>query len=141
MEHHIQVMDGMPVFSKFCRLDPGRFAAAKAEFDQLEREGIIRRSDSPLHPFRKPDGSWQPCGNYRQLNPVTIPDAYPLPNMMDFSARMYGCTIFSKLDLRKGCHQIPMNAKDICKTAVITQFGLDEYLRLVYTTLETLSNA
>ncbi len=52
---------------------------AKAEFDQLEREGIIRRSDSPwaftLHMVRKPDGSWWPCGDYPWLNLITIPDA------------------------------------------------------------------
>ncbi|MFN9944268.1 MAG: reverse transcriptase family protein, partial [bacterium] len=61
---------------------------------------------------------------------MTIPDAYPLPNMMDFAARMSDCTIFSKVDLRKGYHQIPMHANDICKTAIITPFGLYEYLRM-----------
>ena len=133
-EHHIRVKEGPPISSKFRRLDPVKFAAAKAKFDQLEREGIIRRSDSPwaspLHMVKKADGSWRPCGDYRRLNLITIPDAYPLPNMMDFAARMSGCTIFSKVDLRKGYHQIPMHANDICKTAIITPFGLYEYLRM-----------
>ncbi len=33
---------------------------------------------------RKPDGSWRPCGDYRRLNLVMVPDSYPLPNMLDF---------------------------------------------------------
>jgi hypothetical protein len=76
---------------------------------------------------RKPYGSWWPCGDYRRLNLVTIPDAYTLPNMMDFATRMSGCTIFGKVDLGKGYHQIPMHAKDIC---IITPFGLYEFLRM-----------
>jgi hypothetical protein len=119
VEHHIRVKDGPPITAKFRRLDAEKLAAAKAEFDQLERDGIIRRSESPwaspLHMVRKPDGSWRPCSDYRRLNLVTIPDSYPLPNMMDFAA---------KVDLRKGYHQIPMHARDIAKTAIITPFGL-----------------
>jgi hypothetical protein len=49
---------------------------------------------------------------------------------MDFAAMMSGCIIFSKVDLRKGYHQIPMNANDICKSSIITPFGLYEYLRM-----------
>jgi hypothetical protein len=56
----------------------------------------------------KPDGSWRPCGDYRRLNLATTPDTYPLPNIQDLSARLGGCTIFSKLDLRKGFYQIPV---------------------------------
>jgi hypothetical protein len=134
VEHHIQVKDGPPITAKFCRLDAEKLAAAKAEFDQLEQDGIIRRSDSPwaspLHMVRKPDGSWRPCGDYRRLNLVTIPDSYPLPNMMDFAAKMFGCRIFSKVDLRKGFHQIPMHARDIAKTAIITPFGLYGFRRM-----------
>ncbi len=132
MELHIRVKDGPPISSKYRLLDPKKSAATKVEFDQLERDGIIRGSDSqwasPLHMVRKPDGSWRPYSDYRRLNIITIPDAYPMPTVMDFSAGMSGCTIFSKVDLRKGYHKIPMNAKDICKTVIITPFGLHEFL-------------
>ncbi len=122
VEHHIRVKDGAPITAKFRHLNAEKLAAVKAEFDQLERDGIIRRSDSPwtspLHMVRKPDGSWRPCGDYHRLNLVTILDSYPLPNMMDFAAKMSGCRIFSKVDLCKGYHQIPMHARDIAKTAI-----------------------
>jgi hypothetical protein len=56
----------------------------------------------------KPDGSWWPCSDYWRLNLVMVPDSYPLPNMLDFSEKIAGCKIFSKVDLRKGYHQILM---------------------------------
>jgi len=80
----------------------------------------------------KPDGSWRPCGDYRRLNLVTTKDSYPLPNMADFAERLEGCVIFSKVDLRKGYHQIRMHAADIPKTAIITPFGLWEFLRMTF---------
>jgi Reverse transcriptase (RNA-dependent DNA polymerase) len=63
---------------------------------------------------------------------VTVPDVYPLPNMLDFAAKMSGCTVFSKIDLQKGYHQIPMHEADIPKTAITTQFGLYEFLRMPF---------
>jgi hypothetical protein len=81
---------------------------------------------------KKADGTWRPCGDYRRLNLVTQPDKYPVPNIQDLSSRLHGCRIFSKLDLRKGYYQIPMAAKDIPKTAVITPFGLFEFLRMPF---------
>jgi hypothetical protein len=53
-----------------------------------------------------------------------VPDTYPIPDMLDFAARPAGCTHFSKIDLKKGYHQVPMNAADIPKMAIITLFGL-----------------
>jgi hypothetical protein len=135
VEHHIQTT-GPPIASKFRRLDPDKLAAAKAEFLQLERDGIVQRSNSPwsspLHMVRKPDGSWRPCGDFRRLNTVTVPDAYPLPNMMDFAVKAAGCKIFSKIDLRKGYHQIPMHPADVQKTAITTPFGSFEFLRMPF---------
>jgi hypothetical protein len=79
---------------------------------------------------RKADGSWRPCCDFRRLNLVTEPDVYPLPNMLDFAAKAAGCTVFSKIDLRKGYHQIPVNPADEQKTAITTPFGLLEYKRM-----------
>jgi hypothetical protein len=123
---------GQPATAKFCRLDPARLAVAKAEFQAMLDEGVIRRSSSqwssPLHMVRKKDGSWRPCGDYRQLNLQTPEDKYPLPNMTDLAARLDGCNIFSKLDLRKGYLQVPVATADVPKTAIITPFRLFEFL-------------
>jgi hypothetical protein len=77
---------------------------------------------------RKKDGSWRPCGNYHQLNLATTHDHYPLPNILDLSNKLHSCKFFSCIDLVKGYHQIPMAAQDVAKTAIITLFGLFEYL-------------
>ncbi len=81
---------------------------------------------------RKAEGSWRLCGDFRRLNLVTEPDVYPLPNMLDFAAKAAGCTVFSKIDLRKGYHQIPVNPADEQKTAINTPFGLFEYKRMPF---------
>ncbi len=105
--------------SKFRLLDAEKLAAAKKEFLALEKAGIVRRTNSlwasPLHMFPKQDGTWRPCGDYRCLNSVTVPDTYLIPNMLDFASHAAGCTHFSKIDLKKGYHQVPMNAADIPK--------------------------
>ncbi len=132
VEHHLHTGSYPPVFAKSHRLNPEKLQIAKAEFKSLKSAGIIRRSTSPwaspLHMVPKKDGSWRPCGDYRRLNLVTTPDKYPLPNMQDLSNGLHGCTVFSKIDLVKGYHQIPVAIKDIPKTAIITPFGLFEYL-------------
>ena len=129
---HFIKTEGPPVHHKARRLDPAKLAAAKAEFKRMEVAGILRRSSSPwsspLHLVPKPDGSWRPCGDYRRLNTVTVPDRYPVPNIQDFTANLAGCKIFSKLDLIKGYYQVPMAPEDIEKTAVVTPFGLFEFL-------------
>ena len=131
VEHVIETT-GRPVFAKHRRLDPDKLRIAKEEFRKLELAGIIRRSDSPwaspLHMVKKTDGSWRPCGDYRRLNNITTDDRYPLPNMQDLSSKLAGCTVFSRLDLVKGYHQVPLAAADIPKTAIITPFGLYEYV-------------
>jgi hypothetical protein len=80
----------------------------------------------------KPYGTWRLCGSYCRLNLVTTLDSYPLSNIQDLSARLHGCSIFSKLDLYKGYYQIPVQEGDIHKTAVITPFGPWEFLRMQF---------
>jgi cleavage and polyadenylation specificity factor subunit 1 len=135
VEHFIET-EGRPVTSKYRRLDPDRLAAAKAEFAELEKQGVVRRSSSnwasPLHMVKKSDGTWRPCGDFRRLNLITKEDKYTCPNIGDLTARLAGCKVFSKLDLRKGYHQVPVRAEDVHKTAIITPFGLYEFLRMPF---------
>ena len=133
--HHIETV-GVPCSSRARRLDDAKMEVAKADFLKMESEGICRRSNSPwaspLHMVPKKDGTWRPCGDYRLLNLQTVPDKYPLPLMDDCRAKMAGCKIFSKLDLRKAYWQFAVNHEDIPKTAVITPFGLFEFLRMPF---------
>jgi hypothetical protein len=135
VEHHIETT-GRPVTAKFRRLDQIKLKAAKEEFARMLVAGVIRRSSScwssPLHMVRKKDGTWRPCGDFRRLNLITTEDRYPLPNMADLSSHLDGCTIFSKLDLQKGYLQVPVKQQDVPKTAIITPFGLFEFLRMPF---------
>jgi transposase InsO family protein len=135
VQHHIKTT-GPPIASRFWRLEGAKLEAARKEFKVMEQEGIVQRSTSPwaspLHMVPKKDGSWRPCGDFRRLNLVTEADVYPLPNMLDFSDRIHGCTVFSKIDLRKGYWQIPVRPEDRPKTAVVTPFGLFEFLRMPF---------
>ena len=132
VEHFIPTT-GPPVHARARRLPPDKLAVAKEEFRTMEEMGIIRRSDSPwaspLHMVRKNASGWRPCGDYRRLNDMTIADRYPVPHIQDFSSQLAGATMFSKFDLVRGYHQIPVATDDISKTAVITLFGLFEFLR------------
>ena len=132
VELHIPTQ-GPPVFARPRRLSPEKLAAAKLEFQAMEKMGIIRRSDSPwaspLHMVPKKNGGHRPCGDFRRLNNVTSADLYPIPYLSDANHFLAGKTIFSKIDLVRGYHQIPIAASDIPKTAVITPFGLFEFLR------------
>ena len=137
--HYIPT-DGPPVQARARKLDPEKLAVAKAEIDKLVELGVCERGksdwSSPLLVTTKPCnspctceqqrpcGGWRVCGDYRRLNNLTTDDRYPVRNLQDFNADLRGKSIFSKVDLLKGYHQIPVNPDDVKKTAVITPFGL-----------------
>ena len=81
---------------------------------------------------KKPNGEYRPSGDYRQLNNKTVEDRYPVPQIQDFSSSLNGATIFSKNYLAKVYYQVPMNKEDIPKTAVITPYGLFEFIKMPF---------
>ena len=135
IEHHIETR-GPPVWSRPRRLSPEKLAIAEKEFREMEEMGIIRPSSSPwaspLHMVPKANGEWRPCGDYRRLNQRTIADKYPIPLISDCTAKLFGSSIFSKIDLIRGYFQVPVHPDSIPKTAITTPFGAYEFLRMSF---------
>ncbi|GFX21960.1 retrovirus-related Pol polyprotein from transposon 17.6 [Trichonephila clavipes] len=133
--HHI-ITTGPPVTARPRRQHPKLYDAVKVEFEFLLAQGIIRPSkspwSSPLHVVPKYDSTVRPVGDYRQLNSVTEFDSYPMPYLNDFAHALHGKKIFSKIDIFKAFHQIPIAECDIPKTAVTTPWGLYEYTHLCF---------
>ena len=134
--HRICTTPSPPLRERVRPLSGEKLNFVREEFDELLASGVVRRSDSPwaapIHVVTKQDGRFRVCGDYRGINSITIHDSYPMPLISDVLTRLSHSTIYSKLDLAKAYHQIPVQEEDIPKTAVITPVGLFEYLRMPF---------
>ena len=135
VSHHI-VTESRPVFAPLRSLSPEKLVTAKAEFNKLLAMEIVHPCSStwasPLHMDHKGKGEWRPCRNYCGLNDITTPDWHPIPHIQDFASNLASKTIFSKFDLVRTYHQIPVTVGNISKTGIITPFGLYEFCRMPF---------
>ncbi|GJT58270.1 putative reverse transcriptase domain-containing protein [Tanacetum coccineum] len=97
------------------------------QLQELSDRGFIRPSTSPWGApvlfVKKKDGSFRMCIDYRELNKLTIKNRYPLPRIDDLFDQLQGSSVYSKIDLRSGYHQLRVRDEDIPKTAFRTRYG------------------
>nr|ABA93571.1 retrotransposon protein, putative, Ty3-gypsy subclass [Oryza sativa Japonica Group] len=131
IEFRIDLVPGTtPIHKRPYRMAANELAEVKRQVDDLLQKGYIRPSSSlwgaPVIFVEKKDHTQRMCVDYRALNDVTIKNKYPLPRIDDLFDQLKGATVFSKIDLRSGYHQLRIKEEDIPKTAFTTRYGLFE---------------
>ncbi|GJU54709.1 putative reverse transcriptase domain-containing protein [Tanacetum coccineum] len=101
------------------------------QLQELADRGFIRPSTSPWGApilfVKKKDGSFRICIDYQELNKLTVKNRYPLPKIDDLFNQLQGLSVYSKIDLRSGYHQLRVRDEDIPKTAFRTRYGHYEF--------------
>ena len=122
----------VPISKAPYRMAPAELRELKEQLQELLDKGFIRPSVSPWGALvlfvKKKDGSMRLCIDYRELNKVTIKNKYPLPRIDDLFDQLQGATVFSKIDLRSGYHQLRVRERDIPKAAFKSRYGHYEFL-------------
>nr|GFC03640.1 putative reverse transcriptase domain-containing protein [Tanacetum cinerariifolium] len=120
-----------PVVRAPYRLAPSGMKDLAEQLKGLSDKGFIRPSSSPWRApvlfVKKKDGSFRMCIDYRELNKLTVKNRYPLPMIDDLFDQFQGSSVYSKIDLRSGYHQLRVREEDIPKTAFRTRYGHYEF--------------
>ncbi|GJR18403.1 putative reverse transcriptase domain-containing protein [Tanacetum coccineum] len=132
VEFQIDLIPGAaPVARAPYRLAPSEMKELSEQLQELSDKGFIRPSSSPWGApvlfVKKKDGSFRMCIDYRELNKLTVKNRYPLPRIDDLFDQLQGSSIYSKIDLRSGYHQLRVREQDVPKTAFQTRYGHYEF--------------
>jgi hypothetical protein len=102
--------------------------------EKLIKEKCIRECESDACAqvllVKKSDGTWRFCIDYRNLNDITIPDSYPLPNIEEILQKLKGKALYSVIDLLRGYYQLGLHEDSRYLTAFITKSGVYEWERV-----------
>nr|GFA99549.1 putative reverse transcriptase domain-containing protein [Tanacetum cinerariifolium] len=139
VEFHIYLVPGVvPIAQAPYRLAPSEMKELAEQLQELSDKGFIRPSSSPWGApvlfVKKKDGSFRMCIDYRELNKLTVKNRYPLPRIDDVFDQLQGSSVYSKIDLRSGYHQLRVREEDIPRTAFRTRnaFWVDERTGGIY---------
>ncbi|GJX69487.1 putative reverse transcriptase domain-containing protein [Tanacetum coccineum] len=118
------ILEVVPVARAPYRLAPSEMKELSEQLQELFDKGFIRPSSSPWGDpvlfVKKKDGSFRMCIDYHELNKLTVKNRYPLSRIDDLFDQLQGSSIYSKIDLRSGYHQLRVREQDIPKTAFQT---------------------
>ncbi|GJS91119.1 putative reverse transcriptase domain-containing protein [Tanacetum coccineum] len=132
LEFQINLILGTaPVARAPYRLAPSEMQELSNQLQELSDRGFIRPSTSPWGApvlfVKKKDGSFRMCIDYRELNKLIVKNRYPLPRIDDLFDQLQGSSVYSKIDLRSGYHQLRVRDEDIPKTAFRTRYEHYEF--------------
>nr|GFC74715.1 putative reverse transcriptase domain-containing protein [Tanacetum cinerariifolium] len=115
------VPSAAPVARAPYRLAPFGMKDLSEQLKELSDKGFIRPSSSPWGApvliVKKKDGSFRMCIDYQELNKLRVKNRYPLPRIDDLFDQLQRSSVYSKIDLRLGYHQLRVREEDIPKTA------------------------
>jgi hypothetical protein len=131
IEFLIELLPGIPPISKRpYRMLVNELVELRKQLSKLQAKGFICPSSlpwgAPMLFVEKKDRTQWMCVGYRSLNEVIIKNKYPLLQIEDLFDQMKGASVFSKIDLRSGYHQLKIWESDIPETAFRTRYGLYE---------------
>nr|GFB61799.1 putative reverse transcriptase domain-containing protein [Tanacetum cinerariifolium] len=132
VEFKIELIPGAaPVVCAPYRLAPSELKELSDQLKELSEKGFIRPSSSPWGApvlfVKKKDESFRICIDYRQLNKLTVKNRYPLPRIDDLFDQIQGSSVYSKINLWSGYHQLRIREEDILITAFRTRYGHFEF--------------
>nr|GFA52575.1 reverse transcriptase domain-containing protein [Tanacetum cinerariifolium] len=132
VEFKIDLVPGAaPVARAPYRLAPSEMKELAEQLKDLSDKGFIRPSTSPWGApvlfVKKKDRSFRMCIDYQELNKLMVKNRYPLPRINDLFNQLQGSSVYSKIDLRSGYHQLKVREEDIPKTAFRTRYGHYEF--------------
>ena len=132
----IDTGDACPIAKKPYTLALKHYDWVKEEIDKLLEAGVVRESHSnwsaPFVGVPKGDGGKRLCVDYRALNASTRTYVWPMPRVEDIFSKLGKAKFFTTLDLRSGYHHIVLDQDAIKKTAFVTPFGKNEYMKIPF---------